>query len=148
MNHLSHEEPEDHFAFFAEWIAAHARLWLRAVDAGDATAIEVSLMHFRCFLVKALARHLRDEPRWPSGDRWLDGIGIAVPEITSPGRLKLRDELVWATRDNQFWYEEPFELELELCPTTGAFQRYTSGMGTAAPSPRRNCWRRRQATQW
>jgi hypothetical protein len=56
MNDASLEEPEDHFAYFAERIAAQARQLFRAACAEDAKAVEVTLFYLRDFLVKVLAR--------------------------------------------------------------------------------------------
>jgi hypothetical protein len=125
MNTDNATDIDDVFVSFAEEIAAQARQLLRAIQAEDPKAVEVTLHYFRSFLMQVLARHLRDAPRWDASGRWLDGLGDSTPEFPAIGRLKLRDELIWATRDQIHWYQEPFEFELQLSPETGEFRWYT-----------------------
>ncbi len=133
MNDELQEKPNDRFADFAERIAAQARQLLRAIRAEDSKAVEETLFYLRDFLVKVLGSHLLDDPRWDSKGQWLEGLGVAAPETLSSGLLRFRDELTWVTRDQQYWYVEPFEFELELCPVTSAFQRYTFRFGDLRP---------------
>lgn len=134
MENLSCIESDDPFADSDEWIAAQARQLFRALQAEDPKAVEVSLFYFQDFLVKTLGRHLRDDPRWDSSHWWLDGlVETAPPDAQPPGRLHLRSELMWATRDQANWYTDPFEFELELYPRTGAFRRYTFRFGDHRP---------------
>lgn len=129
MNDVLADKHESSFPDFENQIAAHARQLFRAICAFDTKAVEVVLFYFRGFLVKVLSHHLRNELRWNASERWLDGLGAATPEIMFPDRMRLRDKVVWATRDQQHWYEEPFEFELELCPLTGMFRQYTFRFG-------------------
>lgn len=126
-------EADDLFADSDEWIAAQVRQLFRALHAEDTKAVEVCLFYLRDFLVKILGAHLKKDPRWDSSGRWLEGLGVATPDVQPPHRLRLRDELTWVTRDQHQWYEEPFEFELELCPRTGAFRRYTFRFGDHRP---------------
>ncbi len=126
-------ESDEPFSWFAEWIAAQPRLFFRALKEDDQKGIEVSLFYFRGFLVKMLTRHLRQDPRWNLREWWLDMLGEAMPEVNHFKWLRLRDEIVWATRDQKNWYRDPFEFELRLDPQTGAFLKYTFRFGDFRP---------------
>jgi hypothetical protein len=126
MVHLSQNQVDELFDDPGEWIAAEVRQLFRALKAEDAAAVDVSLFYLRNFLVKTLGSHLRQDPRWDSSKQWLDSLGTRPPDIQPPSLFRLRDELVWATMpDQEHWYREPFEFELELSPVTGVFQSYT-----------------------
>lgn len=133
MKDEANEQPEDRFSDFAERIAALARQLFRAICAADSKAVEVTMFYLQGFLVKVLGSHLRDDPRWNSKDRWLDILDVKTPQFELPAKLRLKDELVWATRDERCWYSEPFEFELTLCPKTGVFQWYTFRFGDHRP---------------
>jgi hypothetical protein len=124
MTDLSYQEAKV-FADHGEWMTALARLVLQALRVEDAKAVEAALFYLRDYLVKVLRRHLSKAPCWDSKGRWLDALGEGTPDTALPGHFRLRDELMWATSDQEQWYCEPFELDLELCPVTGAFRRYT-----------------------
>src|SRR4051794_22563940 len=115
----------DSFADSDEWIAAQCRQLFRAVRAEDSKAVEVCLFYLRNFLVKTLGSHLLRDLGWNSNERWLDGLGEAFPEIRLPVGLTLRDECIWATRDDQHWYSEPFQFEIDLDPADGSLRWYT-----------------------
>jgi hypothetical protein len=116
-----------------EWMAALARLVLQALRAQDAKAVEAALFYLCCHVRNVLSRHLSKDPRWDSKGRWLDYLQEGAPDTALAGHFRLRDKMVWATADQQHWYREPFELDLELCPVTGAFRRYTMRFGDNRP---------------
>jgi hypothetical protein len=124
MSDLSYQEALV-FADHGEWMAALVRLGLQALRADDAKAVEAALFCLRDYLVKVLRRHLSKDPHWDSKGRGLDALNEGPPDTALPGRFKLGGQLMWATADQQHRYRDPFELDLELCPVTGAFRRYT-----------------------
>src|SRR5437879_3400205 len=106
-----------------EWLAAEVRQLFRAHRAGDAKAVEVALFYFEHYLTLTLRRHLRMRgPVWDGSQRWFDGFS-AEPEYPSPGRLRLRGEVCWVS-GQEYWYYDPFDFEMEMCPRTGAFRGY------------------------
>jgi hypothetical protein len=129
MDDFLETENEDPFLESDEWIAAMGRQLFRAVGADDSKAVEVCVFYLQGYLVLTLSRHLRNDPRWNTNERWLDGLGAATPDVELPVRLTLRDDLTWATRDQKHWYTDPFEFELVLCAQTGAFRSYTFRFG-------------------
>lgn len=124
---------DDSFADDYDWIAAHARQMIRAHRANDAKALELEYLHFDHYLCHSLLwRHMkRQDSIWENGGRWFDGLS-AEPEFPSPGWLRLRGEIAWVVGQEK-WYHDPFDLELELCPTTGAFRGYIMRFGDHRP---------------
>jgi hypothetical protein len=131
----SNTESKDLFSESDDWIAAETRQLFRAFQAKDLKAIEMSSFYFQDFLVKTLARHLRKDPHWDSNGRWLDGLGGDITqEIQPPTFFRIRSDMIWATKPNQdCWYREPFEFEIELWPMSGALSRYIFRFGDHRP---------------
>jgi len=132
MDHLTANENNDWFAEDEEWIAAQARILFRARRAADGKAVEVAMFYLEHYLVLTLRRHLRETGLgWDSSGRWIDGLSQVQSEYLSPGRMRIRAEATWV--DQEKWYDDPFEFELELCPRTGAFRMYVFRFGDYRP---------------
>ena len=100
--------------------------------AGPAKAVEVALFNFEHYLTLTVRRQLRlQDEVWDGSRRWFDGLS-AEPEYPSPGRLRLRGEVCWVA-GQEHWYYDPFDFEMELCPTTGAFRGYVVRLGDRRP---------------
>ena len=127
------EENDDPFAEDYDEMAAYARQMIRAHRANDSAALTLEYLHFDHYLCHSfLWRHMKRQDRaWDSSGRWFDGVS-ARPEFPSPARLRLRGEIAWVVGQEK-WYYDPFDLELELCPTTGAFRSYTIRFGDHRP---------------
>lgn len=131
------DEPEpaagldDMLAEYDQRIAAEVRQLLRARRAGDAKALEVGWGQFGWSLCHQLRRVLgASDPAWAAG-RWFDGYG-AEPEYPAPGRVRLCGQIVWVVEQER-WYYDPFEFDIELCPRTGALRRYVFRFGDHRP---------------
>ncbi len=135
-----HEQAEadvDPFVEDEQWLAALVRQLFRARSAGDAKAVEITHYYFRHRLRLTLERHLRKrDPVWnapcPHGAyRWFDGLH-AEPQYVSPGHLRLQGSICWVAQQ-EHWYYEPFEFEIELCASTGMFRKYAFRFGDHRP---------------
>lgn len=123
---------DDLFAESDEWLAAEVRQLFRARRAGDAKAVEVALFYFEHYLTLTVRRQLRFQDEvWDGSRRWFDGLS-AEPEYPAPGRLRLRGEVCWVA-GQEYWYYDPFDFEMELCPKTGAFRSYVVRFGDSRP---------------
>jgi hypothetical protein len=142
---MTREEPpldiaQDIFAEHAEWLAAEVRQLFRASRARDAKAIEVALFYLFDYVSKVLRRHLSEqEGAWDSSlqpldfasHRWFDGIS-ADPEYPAPGCLRLQGTICWVVGQEQ-WHYDPLDFQIELCPNTGSFKRYSFRFGDSRP---------------
>lgn len=134
------EVEQDIFSEHAEWLAAEVRQLFRANRARDAKATEVALFYFFDYVSKVLSRHLSKHDRaWDSSlrpldfasHRWFDGIS-AEPEYPAPGFLRLRGTICWVIGQER-WHYDPLDFQIEVCPKTGAFERYVFRFGDSRP---------------
>lgn len=122
----------------AEWdayLAAQARQLFRAAHAKDKEAVSETIDHLGTWLACMLNLLLQDDPQWEPNTYFLDNLAGAPFEFRPPCSLRVRDR-IWIERtdpatgisaESELKYvcmlgdREPFELELELRPQSGAF---------------------------
>lgn len=121
---------------FTELIAVYVRQLFRAHAAADPEAVEWSLQCHQHFLIAAVAYQLRKEPRWgwdtlnPHKQLW-HYLEETLLEILPPNTLIASGGLTWSDRDGS--YLEPFEYEVNVSPSTGAFRSYRFRFGDDRP---------------
>ena len=118
-------------ARFARDTATSARLLMRAEKANDSEAYELCILQLRHVLLASLRFHLRVNPDWDrtkSGAKGIERLGEALPDLRTPNRLILRDE-VMVGRHALEPGREPVTFDIELHPETGDMRRYSYCFG-------------------
>jgi hypothetical protein len=104
------EEPPDRVAC----VTASFRQLLRAHSAVDTVAIWIASGSFNLALRLMLQDRLRNEPSWPSKERWLEGRSGHEFLFQRPVRARVPGVMVWGLRQDNGQWAEPFEASLEF----------------------------------
>jgi len=111
-------------------IAVFCRQYLRARDADDEPAMRVEASGLGHFLGSLLNQYLKNDSRWDSSERWIDGMVGASIDIRPP-HVVVRGMIVWgrvADAGGPQW-REPFEAQLGLTPDMASVDDYLLRFG-------------------